>query len=175
MVKVVKGLLAEWGTCSRTAALGDVSLALACWKETVAVGLMSSDIILLDAITGSQTAVLSGHTKYVRSVTFSSDGTSLVSGSNDGTLKLWDVQTGGVVKTFHGHTHPVVSVSISSNHTTIASGSWDKTIRLWDIQTGECHHIINQEQAVYYVSFSPTNPQHLISVSGGVEIGRAHV
>ena len=165
---MVKGLPAEWGTCSRTAALGAQPLALTCWKETVAVGVRSGRIHLLDAITGSQVAVLSGHTGGVTSVTFSADGTSLVSGSGDKTLKLWDVQTGGVVKTFHGHTDWVYSVSISSNHTTIASGSEDKTICLWDIQTGECHHIINQEQKVYYVSFSPTNPQHLISVSGGV-------
>jgi WD40 repeat protein len=168
VVNVVKGLPAEWGTCSRTAALGAVPLALACWKETVAVGTRSDEIHLLDVITGSQIALLSGHTDWVRSVTFSSDGTSLVSGSDDGTLKLWDVQTGGVVKTFHDHTSYVFSVSISSNHTTIASGSHDKTICLWDIQTGECHCIINQEQFVDYVSFSPTNPQHLVSVSGGV-------
>jgi WD40 repeat protein len=168
VVKVVKGLPAEWGTCSRTVAFGIASQALACWGDTIVVGLWGGNIIIIDGITGSQVAVLSGHRSCVRSVTFLSDGTSLVSGSDDRTLKLWDVQTGGVVKTFHGHTHSVYSVSISSNHTTIVSGSFDKTIRLWDIQTGECHHIMNQEQTVKYVSFSPTNPQHLISVSGGV-------
>jgi WD40 repeat protein len=168
VVKVVKGLPAEWGTCSRTVTFNHIPLALACWRETIAVGSSSDDIHLLDVITGSQVAVLSENTDVVQSVTFSSDGTSLVSGSRNGTLKLWDVQTGGVVKTFHGHTSLIYSVSISSNHTAIASGSDDKTICLWDIQTGECHHIINQEEDVKYVSFSPTNPQHLISVSGGV-------
>jgi WD40 repeat protein len=165
---VIKGLSVGWGSCSRTVILGSELLALAYWKDTAAVGSKSGDIIILNAITGSQVAVFSGHTDWVRSITFSSDGTLLVSGSDDETLKLWDIQTGGVVKTFHGHTHYVYSVSISSNHTAIASGSGDKTIRLWDIQTGECCHIINQEQDVVYVSFSPTNSQHLISISGGV-------
>jgi WD40 repeat protein len=167
-VKVVKGLPAEWGSCSRTVTFDEYPRALACWKDTIAVGLRSSDIITLDGNTGSQVAVLSGHTGLVRCVTFSSDGTLLVSGSHDKTVKLWDVQTGGVIKTFHGHTNWVHSVSISSNHTTIASGALDNTIRLWDIQAGECCHIINQEQSVEYVSFSPTNSQHLISISGGV-------
>jgi WD40 repeat protein len=167
-VKVVKGLPAGWGSCSHTVTFDQYALALACWKDTIAVGLYSNDIITLDGNTGSQVAVLSGHTSGVGSVTFSSDGTLLVSGSNDTTLKLWDIQTGGVIKTFHGHTHHVYSVSISSNHTTIASGSYDCTIRLWDIQAGECCHIIKNQWGVKYVCFSPTNSQHLISISGGV-------
>jgi WD40 repeat protein len=166
-VKVVKGFPAGWGTCSRTVKLNSNPQALACWKDTLAVGLDSGDILFLNAITGSQLAVLSGHTRGVTSLAFSPDGTSLVSGSYDETVKLWDVQTGGVVKTFCGHTDTVNSVSISTNYTMIASGSSDKTICLWKIQTGECHCVIKQVQEVDHVIFSPTDPQYLISASGG--------
>jgi len=138
-VKVVKGLPAEWGTCSRTVSLDTTPLALSYWKNTIVVGLQHRDIITFNSITGSQTAVFSGHTDQVNSLVFSSDGTSLVSGSHDKTIKLWDVQTGGVVRTFTGHSSYVQSVSISAGPTMIASGSDDNTIRLWDIQTGECH------------------------------------
>ena len=133
--KVVKGFPVGWGTCLRTVKLSKAALALMCWKDTLAVGLAFHEIIL-NAITGSWVALLSGHTDYVGSLTFSLDGTLLVSGSHDMTLKLWDVQTGGVIKIFCGHTNQVHSVSISSDGTTIASGSSDNTIRLWDIQTG---------------------------------------
>jgi WD40 repeat protein len=167
-VKVVKGLPAGWGSCSRTVTFDGYPWALACWKNTIAVGSTSGDVITLDRNTGSWVAVLSGHTDSVRSVTFSSDGTLLVSGSDDKTLKLWDIQTGGVIKTLHGHDDYVYSVSISSNHTTIASGSADYTICLWDIQAGECCCIISQEYYVVYVSFFPTNSQHLMSISDGV-------
>jgi WD40 repeat protein len=165
---VVKGPQAGWGTCSRTVVLKWGLCALAYWKNIIAVGLQSGAIIILNAITGSQVAVLSGHTNWVRSLAFSSDGASLVSGSDDTTLKLWDVQTGGVVRTFHGHTHWVYSISISPDYTTIASASHDKTICLWDIQTRKCHHVIKLQEAVHCVSFSPTNPKHLISASGDV-------
>jgi WD40 repeat protein len=165
---VVKGLPVGWETSSRTVTVDSIPQALACWKDIIAVGLRSGDIITLDAVTGSQVVVLSGHTGWVTSVTFSSDGMSLVSGGWDKTIKLWDVQTGGAIKTFCGHTDWVNSVSISFNCTTIASGSDDWTVHMWDIQTGECCCVIKHGGRVMCVSFSPTNPKHLISISGDI-------
>ena len=167
MVKVVKGSLSEWGLCSRTTQMGGPIHTLSHHNNSIAVGTRSGDIKILDVITGSQSAVLSGHTRDVPCAVFSSDGTSLVSGSKDTTVKLWDIQTGGVIKTFFGHTRLVCSVSISVGCTTIASGSYDQTICLWVIQTGECYHTIQEQGLVSHVRFSPKDPQHLISVSCG--------
>ena len=164
-VKVVRGCPARWGTCFRTVTLDEEPCALAYWGNTTAVGLISGGIVILDGSTGVQTAILSGHTDSVTCLVFSPDKTSLVSGSNDKTVKLWDLQTGGVVKTFHGHYSWVYSVSISADHTMIASGSKDNAVRLWNIQTGKCHRVIGQQSGVTCVRFSPTNPQHLISVT----------
>jgi WD40 repeat protein len=140
-------------------------LALSYWNNTIAVGSMHGDIIILDAIAGSQIAVLSGHTQETNCLTFSSDGKSLISGSDDKTVKLWDMQTGGVVKTFYGHTKPVWSIAISVDYTRIVSGSSDYTVHLWDIQTGKPLSTIKQEGTVTYVSFSPINPQHIMFIS----------
>ena len=164
-VKVVRGVPAGWGGCSRTTLLGSPTRTLSHHNNRIAVGSRPGDIIILNTITGSQSAVLSGHIKQVTCVVFSSDGTSLVSGSYDKAIKLWDVQTGGVVKTFFGHTNLVMSVSISADCTTIASGSCDNTIWLWNIQTGECYHKIQHQQPIYHVVFSPKDPQHLLSIS----------
>ena len=164
MVKVVKGLLAEWGMCSCTVLLDSFVWKLSYHNNTIAIRSSSGDITILNATAGSQTAVLSGHTRAVRYLTFSSDGTSLTSGSDDCTVKLWDLQTGGVVKTFSGHTERVWSVSISPDLATIASGSDDYTICLWNIQTGECYQTIQQQGYVLYVTFSPMDPQHLVSI-----------
>jgi WD40 repeat protein len=92
------------GMCSRTVVLDSFTQTLSFHNNNIAVGSESGDIIILDTITGTQTALLSGHTDEVNCVAFSPDGTSLVSGSDDYTVKLWDVQTGGIVNTFSGHT-----------------------------------------------------------------------
>ena len=165
-VKVITGLQTNWGICSRTVSVYDNPQALVCWKDLIAVGLWSGEIIILDAITGIHASVLSGHVGWVKSVAFSFDGASLVSGSFDNTIKLWDIQTGGVAKTFYGHTDFVWSVSISPDYTMIASGSLDYTIRLWDAQTGGCCCVIDgHSDSINSVSFSPTNSQLLISAS----------
>ena len=156
-----------------------------CWRNLVVAGFGPGHIITLDAVTGVHISILSGHTDCVGSIVFSSDGTFLVSGSYDRTVKLWDFQTGGVVKTFYGHNNEVFSVSISVDHTVVASGSSDHTIHLWNTQTGECYHIIDKYNSlVTSVSFSPTIPQLLISASrnnsvqqwdiNGHEVGPTH-
>jgi len=159
--------LADWGMCTRTISFADgtITYALAYYNSTIATGVTGQDIIMFDALTGSQTAVLSGHSRYVQSLAFSLDGTLLVSGSHDNTIKLWDVQTGGVVKTFYGHTDSVVSVSISANNTMIVSGSRDKTICLWDVGTGQHHAIEEYKDYVNTIIFSPKNSQLFLSAS----------
>ena len=164
-VKVVKGLPAEWGTCSRTVLFSYCPYRVVHWEDIIAVGLESGDITILDRITGSQAAAFSGHAKWVFCLTFSLDGTLLISGSDDETVKIWDVQTGGVINTFHGHRNSVLSVSISIDSTMIASVSRDETIHLWNIQTRECCQIIEQQAQVEHVIFSPTDPQYLMSLS----------
>jgi WD40 repeat protein len=163
-VKVVSGLLVEWETHSHTVSFDHLPLALACWENTTAVGLESGTIIILDATTGTHMSVLSGHTDWVRSLAFSSDGELLVSGSNDRTIKLWNIQTGNPFKTFSGHSRSILSVSISADSTMIASGSQDHTIRLWDVQIGG-YTVVPHKGPVTCVNFSPVDPQHFISAS----------
>ena len=156
---------AEWSACTRTISWnGTFPFCLAYKNNSIATGCPGTDITISDAVTGSQTAILHGHKNCAQSLAFSSDGTLLVSGSHDNTIKLWDFQTGGVVKTFNGHTGIVHSVSISVDNTTIASGSDDRTICLWNIRTGECH-VVMEHNEVTTVSFSPTNSQLLLSAS----------
>ena len=51
---------------------------------------------------------------YVRSVSFSPDGTKVASGSGDTTVKLWDVTSGECLQTLEGHSSDVYSVSFFS-------------------------------------------------------------
>ena len=99
-----------------------------------------------------------GHIVAVNSVSFSPDGTKIVSGSDDNTIRIWDVKTGlQIGKPLTGHASFVNSVSFSPDGTKIVSGSDDETIRIWDTKTGTQigEPLTEHTSCVNSVSFSP--------------------
>ncbi len=56
---------------------------------------------------------LEGHTGSANCVSLSPDGSKIVSGSRDKTIKVWDAVTGAVLSTLEGHVDCVNSVSFS--------------------------------------------------------------
>ncbi|EDQ99583.1 ectomycorrhiza-induced ankyrin-domain/NACHT-domain containing protein [Laccaria bicolor S238N-H82] len=73
----------------------------------------------------------------VLSVGFSHDGSRVVSGSSDRTVRIWNVMTGGVEAELKGHTDQVNSVAFSQDGSRVVSGSHDETVRIWNVMTGE--------------------------------------
>ncbi|KIK59334.1 hypothetical protein GYMLUDRAFT_245403, partial [Collybiopsis luxurians FD-317 M1] len=89
---------------------------------------------------------------------FSPDGTRIVSGSDDRTVRIWDATTGTQIgNPLHGHDDSVQSVAFSPDGTRIVSGSDDRTVRVWDVTTGtqigDSHH----NDDVWSVAFLPDN------------------
>jgi WD40 repeat protein len=101
--------------------------------------------------------VQAGHSDYVRSVAFSSDGKLLASGSTDLKLKLWEVATGKELKTFVGHLASVVAIAFSQDSKTLASiGKLEERIKIWDVTTGkELRTIKGVSGDVRSIQFSP--------------------
>jgi len=85
-----------------------------------------------DGAYGAPRRALRGHSHFVQDVVLSSDGQFALSGSWDGTLRLWDLAAGATTRRFLGHTKDVLSVAFSVDNRQIVSGSRDRTIKLWN-------------------------------------------
>jgi WD40 repeat protein len=95
----------------------------------------------------------------VMSVALSPDGTRIVAGCTDHTVKVVDARSGEIaVGPLKGHTGRVNSVAFSPNGTLIVSCSQDRTIRLWESQTGETITTLHgHTYHVFSVAFSPSS------------------
>jgi hypothetical protein len=89
-------------------------------------------------------------------VAFSPDGTRIVTGSADQTVKVWDARTGTPQLELKGHTSWVYSVAFSPDGTRIVTGSEDRTARVWDARTGTpLLDLKGHTGLVWSVAFSP--------------------
>ena len=105
--------------------------------------------------TGAMVRVLEGHLDQVNSVAFSSNGSDLVSGSGDNTVRLWNKDTGEVIRILEGHSEGVTSIAFSSDGTQAVTGSVDCTVRIWEMTTGEISRTLRGHQNwVFSVAFS---------------------
>jgi len=85
-----------------------------------------------DVASGEEVTQLSGHSDRVYSVSFSPDGSRIVSGSSDRSMRVWDVASGEEVTQLSDHNGRVWSVSFSPDGERIVSSGLDRTVRVWD-------------------------------------------
>lgn len=85
---------------------------------------------------GKMVRFFGGHTKRVNSVQFNPDGNEIVSGSQDGTIKIWNASTGKEQMTVQhnnkGHSVNSVIYYLKEPHKIISVASYDGTVKVWN-------------------------------------------
>ena len=82
---------------------------------------------------GKELNVLNGHTECVNSILFSTDGTCIVSGSSDKSVRVWDALVGKKLNALNSHTEGINSVTFLTDGIFV-SGSPDKSVQVWNMQ-----------------------------------------
>jgi WD40 repeat protein len=100
--------------------------------------------------------MFAGHRGPAWDIAFLPDGQRVVSGGDDGTVRLWDRADARLRQTWSGHTGAVFAVAATPDGRQILSGSGDRTLRLWDSETGQpLRTFSGHTDAVYAVAVSP--------------------
>ena len=103
---------------------------------------------------------LTGHTNSVNTLSFKPGSSTLASGSDDDTIRIWDLTWDAwknkPVRTLRGHRNNVESVAWSPDGTLLASGGRDRTVRLWNPDNGNNTAVLRgHKKTVKAVAWSP--------------------
>ncbi|MDE0637515.1 MAG: WD40 repeat domain-containing protein [Candidatus Poribacteria bacterium] len=79
----------------------------------------------------------------IYSIAFFSDSHTLISGSNDGTIRVWDINKKQIKFTHNGNGRRTYTVKFNPKGNTFASYGSDNTIGIWDIATGKLVQTFN--------------------------------
>ncbi len=118
---------------------------------------------------GQKTPFDKGHTEGVLSITFSKDGTRLLTSSYDKTARLWELETGKQLRRFWGHNWWVWDANFSTDERRVVTASQDGTAVIWSVETGQQGAPFTGHQGpVYSAHFSP-DPESTHVVTGGYD------
>jgi WD40 repeat protein len=110
---------------------------------------------IFDAKTGKLVINLKGHAEEVNCLAWTADGSTLISGSDDCSIRTWNTTTWQQIHVLTGHTNTVFRISISPNGRILASASLDNTTRLWNLENGQpIGSPLQHANSVSCVSFS---------------------
>ncbi|XP_047431560.1 apoptotic protease-activating factor 1 [Mugil cephalus] len=107
--------------------------------SAVVLGQENGTVQVLEVPSGKLLATLLGHTKTVLHCQFSQNGQTLITSSEDATIRVWRWQS-GECKVLQGHKEQVRSFSLlsnSPNDSRLLSWSFDGTVKVWDTESGE--------------------------------------
>ena len=87
----------------------------------------------------------------------------MLTGGEDGIIRIWDVQEGELLRALEGPTANVSAAIFNSDGTQILAGYSDATLFLWDIASGEIlRSLEGHSDDVHAVTFLPDG-QHILT------------
>jgi WD40 repeat protein len=97
-----------------------------------------------------------GHTGAIAALALVPDGTMLITGGNDKTVRVWEATSGKQLRSFQGHMAPLTAVAARGDGKQLASASEDGAIRIWDLSNEDEHRAMTEAtDSLWAVAFSP--------------------
>lgn len=135
----------------------------------IVTGGTDKNAVVFDIAAKSEVAVLKGHTRAVNAVAVHREAGVIVTGSDDGTARVWEAVDGGAYRKKHqlkGHDGPIVAVSLHAVPSIVCTFSHDCSWALWDIDAGT---LVCRVTDANPLTCGELHPDGLILATGGVD------
>ncbi|KGB78979.1 G protein beta subunit-like protein [Cryptococcus deuterogattii 99/473] len=101
----------------------------------------------IQSLSNTPIATLEGHTGNVVALAYSALGKWIVTGSEDGTVKVWDTRTAQTQRIYL-HDCPVNDVVIHPNQGELISCDQSGSVKIWDLAENTCTHELVPDEDV---------------------------
>ena len=107
------------------------------------------------------------HGKYVTALAFTSDSKTMISGSQDLSIRIWEINCINklirLLKIIWGHDEAIISLQVDNAGEKIYSGSEDTTIKIWDSKSyGKLGTLRGHTKSIISILLTKDN-QYLVS------------
>lgn len=159
-----------------------LALLLKAEQSSTSPGLMPL-LRSLEAPLGWLRARMFSHEQGVKALLLTPEGSGFISGSLDGTIRVWDLDGNQPHRILRGHEEGIAALAYEPVSGYLLSASWDKSIKAWDLETGEAVRTLRgHDESVLalavvrstgqVVSSGPDGTIRIWDVSRGEEIRR---
>ena len=105
-----------------------------------------------------ETRELLGHKGAVLCLTFTIDGSFLLTGGQDRCPRLWNPRSGTLIHSFSGaHGYDVLDVQVTRDKNKVASAGVDKQVFVWDVGTGTVSRRLRGHEGVWGLGLGEWN------------------
>lgn len=111
-----------------------------------------------------------GHDGAIRNISSTSGQPLIVSGSEDGTIKMWDPEQLRLLRTLPAHSRLIGAMSVSPDGQLVASGGADHFLRIWSVKTGKLVHELRLDQEIWAIAWPSDATQCVASSTTGLRI-----
>ncbi|MFV1968472.1 MAG: WD40 repeat domain-containing protein [Pirellulaceae bacterium] len=169
------GQLAIWETESwrlthqQRDTIGYPQLAFSPDSKSLVLSRFAPETHLIDIASGKTTRQFKGRAAHARCVTFTPDGSRVITGNDDRSARIWDVQTGALLETITGDFGNVYDVDVSPDGRLLAIADGEQyLLRLFDLDTLKQVFVTKRMGSlVPQVCFSPDGQRVAASSWGG--------
>lgn len=125
-------------------------------EEDLAIALREKGyFIRIKNVRTNESKELKGHLLHINNLCLNSNGTLLLSTSDDNTIKIWDLEKCIYLCSLEGHKKGGSFALFSPNNKNILSTSIDRTVKIWDFQTAKLIGTLKgHKKAVNHASYS---------------------